>query len=411
MTAQAELDLVLAALDARRELTDWTVEIVTTRAAWRGRGLAEADGEFLERAITATVHRDLPSGRGTATVRLDPDRSLDAALTRASARAAAAVGPAWRAPPPAAPARVELLDPTLDPGAPAAALAALSAALDDAVGTRAVYDATLAVELVEHELYSQRGQRARWLASALRVEAGFDDDRPRRVTGAARRQGELALAEAVARTEPPPSPHRLAAGTYPVILSAAAILDGDRGLLEAFVAQADPQLERQGLARYRPGRPVTDGATVTIHSDGALPFGWHSAPLGPTGEPVRRFPLVVDGVAGDLALDTRAAALLGRTANGGARGLVVEPGPDELDDPDALVIDRFDWLELDRITGWFRAGFGVARRGGAGASLGAGVLRGDAVALLARARRSRATYASPSYRGPAAWHLGPVAFD
>lgn len=151
----------------------------------------------------------------------------------------------------------------------------------------------------------------------------------------------------------------------------------------------------------RAGQPIAADANLTVHSDGTLPFGWHSAPLGPAGEPIRRFPLVVDGVAAELGLDRRAAALRGRLPNGGVRGLVIPPGTDDEATlrADAVVLDALDWLEVEPTTGWFRAGVGGA------------TLRGDAIDLLGRARTSATVWSTPTYRGPALWHLGPVAVD
>lgn len=411
MSVANDRDRLLAALARRRELTDWTVQVAVTRAAWRRlTGDQHSEGDSAAAELTAIVHRDLPAGRGTAVVRVDPSTPIAAALEAASARAAAALGPPWHASPPAAPARVELADPAIDPTAPSGALATLAGALDAARGDRPLFAADLTVATTDHELHTQRGQRAAWRSTAATATVTLTPDAAP-VTTRARRLDELDLTGALA--DPTSAAVALAPGTYPVALTARALLHGDRGLLEALVAQADPQLERQGLARYRAGQPLAAGADLTVHSDGTLPFGWHSAPLGPAGEPIRRFPLVVDGLAAELGLDRRAAALGGRLPNGGVRGLIVAPGLEgDLVDAQTLVIERLAWLEVDRPTGWFRAGFARAHRAGDPAqAVGPGVLRGDAIALLGRARRSAAEVATPSYRGPALWHLGAVAVD
>ena len=67
--------------------------------------------------------------------------------------------------------------------------------------------------------------------------------------------------------------------------------------------------------------------------------------------------------------------------------------------PGTVVIDALTWLEVEPTTGWFRAGFA------------GGTLRGDAIELLGRARTSVSVIATPTYRGPALWHLGAVAVD
>ena len=428
MTVAADRAGLIAALRSRRDLADWTVRVVTSQVAWRTVG-DDAEGSYVGTTVGAEVHRDAATGRGSATLELGGDEAPRVAVTRAIARADAALGPGWTTPAPAAPATVELADPAITPNRPAAAidavLAALTAAATAAGATVVSAEVRIAVDDVE--LITRRGQRAQWRESRITVDAQVRsfgrDGAPEAgtvilapIAVRARRLDDLELRDAIVTalaigiTPAPTAPQ-------PVTLTAAALTFGDHGLLGAFAAQADPRLERQGLVRYRPGQPIVDGATLTLTSDGTLPFGWLSAPLGDRAEAVRRFPLVTRGVASGLGLDEREAALRDQLPNGGVRGLVVPPGTDDdatLTAPGTLVVTRLAWLELDRTAGWFRAGFDRATVSTATSGprpVGPGTLRGDAIALLARARTSARVVATPTYRGPALWHLGVVLVD
>jgi predicted Zn-dependent protease len=215
----------------------------------------------------------------------------------------------------------------------------------------------------------------------------------------------------------------IAPGRYAVLARASAFLHQDNGLLAALVGQTDPRLERHGLVRYRLGQPIAPGATsidnpLTVSSDGAMPFGLHSAPLSDQTEPVRRFELIAHGVARGLALTARESALRGAEPNGGVRGLVVATGDIAADDlmridSPTLVVERFDWLDVAAVTGHFSAAIGLAQliEGDRRTDLTGGILRGDAIAALALGRRSQETHATSEYRGPALWALGQLSVD
>ena len=396
MTVAAVLAAVLGALRARRDLADWSLRVVTTQRAWRRLGDLAGRGTATGATLTVTLHRDAPAGRGTASFTVAAGAAARTLLALAVARAEAALGPSWASPAPAAPARVDTSDPDVaaDPvGAADALFAALPAG--------ELADADVTAEVADVELVTRRAQRAAWRETAVTARATLRAPTAATIDARARRAADLDLAGALARARATPTAAPLPPGRYPVVLTAAALLHGDRGLLAAFVAQADPRLERQGLVRYRPGQPIGAGATLTLTSDGTLPFGWYSAPLGVHGEAVRRFPLVNRGVAVGLGFDDREAALRGELPNGGVRGLVIPPGTDDEATlrADAVVLDALDWLEVEPTTGWFRAGVGGA------------TLRGDAIDLLGRARTSATVWSTPTYRGPALWHLGPVAVD
>ncbi len=422
------LESLVRALTEERRLADWSARGVYARAAWLARGTEIASGARTAIELSARVHRDTPAGRGSATFMLGVTDSADDALDAALMRASAAVGPAWRSPPPAAPARVSLADPALDP----AQLAQVPIAIADQVAAAAraagaeLLDIVVEVEVEAIAIVTRQGLDARWPATRYVVDARLRrDGAVARVRRTARRRDELGLGVAVAdavdaalrRARALATP----AGRIPVVVRSAALLHGGRGLFEALVTQANPAFERQGLVRYRPGQRIAAAATgaepLTVTSDGTLPFGLRSAPLDERGAAVRRFELVSRGVARSLALDGREAALRGESPNGGVRGLVVEAGTEGeaalLASGPLLVVEAWDWLELAPVTGHFRASIALGHLVDRGArhDVTGGVVRGDALTALALAHRSREMVTTPEYQGPATWHLGEMTVD
>lgn len=434
------LETLVRALSAERLLTDWSARGVATHAVSFGRrdrtlprGGPLSLGERDTLALDATVHRDAPAGRGSARFVLGSNDDVIDVLDAALAHAGAATGRAWRSPLPAAPARVSLLDPEIDParnpGPNLVALAAFELSLQAVKGAGAagaeILDIDGEVERSATAIITRRGLDARWLATMYRLELEVRrGDVVARVQAQARRREDLApgilIADALDAAARRARALATPAGRFPVVMRAPALLHGGRGLLEAIVAQADPALERQGLVRYRAGRPIAPGAAASSHpldvaSDGTLDFGLRSAPLDERGDAVRRFTLVSGGIARDLALDAREAGLRNASPNGGARGLVVPPGTEPeaalLDGGPLLLVESLAWLELAPITGRFRAQIGLAQLVDRGQrhDVTGGILRGDALAALALSRRSTAVVATPEYRGPATWDLGELS--
>lgn len=414
MTADDDQARLVRALGRHADIEDWTVRLTSTRSAWRAWGDRDQRGAAERTHLAGELHRDQPKGRGSATFALAADGDAQRVIDDAMVRADDATGPVWRTPSPAAPAKVELADPAIDPSALAAQVDALAAAVDAAAGGATIVRALVEIAVDELALSTRRGRRAGWRATRVELSVevrhagatGQLERRARRLVDLDLAGGFAAARIAASRASAAPAPP----GVYEVVLRAAALLHGGTGLLDAVIAQADPDLDRQGLVRYHVGKPIADGATLSLDSDGTLPFGWWSAPLGDAGEPVRRFPIVTDGVATGLGLDAREAALRGAQPNGGVRGLVVPPGTtDDLIAPTTLVVDELAWLEVEPTTGWFRAAIAGGTIGIT--PVGGGILRGDALALVARARRSRAVIATPRFRGPALWHLGALAVE
>lgn len=403
----------LARALARANVTEWTiVERAQELGVYDdGRGLRR--NEQRTRA-TVVAHQDQPSGRGS--VRLDIAAHDDARqlVAHALRLATAAIGPAWKSPPPAAPAKVELYDRTLEKQelveAAASALRPLRLPQGHTLSSR--------IEVLREKVsvQSRAGLDATWTASEVRAElviiAGAHS---LALTRHARRLADLALDSAIAdaakdlerlANAAPPTP-----GPCALVLSTDAMLHGERGgVWSIFAAQADGVLEHQGLTRYRLGAPITTAAPsapepLSIASDGALPFAIASAPVSDEGDAVRRFAIVERGVAAGLGLSAREAASRRRDPNGGVKNLVVVPGTwnGALPPTRTVEIRRLRALAIDTYTGdaTLEIALGIEHDRGVQKPFAGGTIRLDLVAALALARRSASVVSRGSYAGPA----------
>lgn len=192
------------------------------------------------------------------------------------------------------------------------------------------------------------------------------------------------------------------------------------GWLSPIVALADPWIERQGLLRYPRGRPIWGAPvsgrpgisfdTLTIYSDGSIPYAVMSQPVGALGEPVRRFALLKRNTLTGQSLSLREAALRRRTPNGGMRNLVITPGTWDaqslLAPSHGPTIEAVSlaWLTVDVHTGDFAAelGLGYLREAGKTAEpVAGGVVRGNIFDLLGSMRLSADRMVTGWYHGPA----------
>jgi predicted Zn-dependent protease len=422
-----DLDALIAVL-RKRKRSDWSVVSRTVRRATvqTGRGLVRFDDET---RIALVVHVDIGRGRGTGEIDVTGDAGDDptAIVEAAETRALALVGPSWETPAPAAPAKVDLVDPQLEPADASAATAVLDRLPSTADGEVTVEHAT--VRLTTGGV-SGRDLAVSWAETRIGVRAVLESSgRTVELAADARRIEDLRLAERIrlalvdadqagAAIAPPP-------GTYAVALHATAHAHGGYGLWGALVVQADAALVRQGLSRYRPGEPIAPRANLVdepldVISDGTLRFGLLSAPCGDRGEPVRRFLVVERGIARGTAYDQREAALARREPNGGIRNLVIPggstPAADLLrplstpDAPSLVEVRRFAWLDLDPRTGFAVASIAAGQLHTATGPrpLSSGTLRFDSVAALAAARRSKELLLEGPISGPAILRLDAI---
>ncbi|WP_428262140.1 metallopeptidase TldD-related protein [Haliangium sp.] len=384
--------------------------------------------------VDVALFRDVGSGRGATHVRITADgRDIGARLTAAIQRAAQAMGPVWGAPPPAAPARVEVADPAIGDD--------LDAALERLLARsrrlrRDLVQWQLAVERWDSQVQTSAGLDSRFASTLVGAEAVpaaapgapvgtcarrlIDLDWTADITAAAARRRDRDRATAVA-------PDRC-----DLVLSGAALVSDitapaapERGLpavdLGAFgwfaplLAQADAHRVRLGLTRYRPGQPIHEGPApvgerLTLSSDGTIPYGLRSRPFGDLGAPMRQHTLVADGVAVDLLRDPREAALDHGLLTGGIGNLVMPPGrtpPDALrasTGRPVLELASLAWLDIDPDTGELAAGIDLGYLDGA--PITGPTIRGNLFTWLARMSCSAQLAQRGWYRGPEA-----VRFD
>lgn len=446
---------------ARRGLGAWSVVERVQDLAFAADHPARQRRDHRTR-LTLIVHQDVPRGRGTARLDIDPfDGAASELVDRAIAIALAAVGPAWTSAPPAAPARVTLVDPALvERELGAVALGTLARLRrPDRVTVSA------AVEVLREKLtvISGTGLRTTWLATDLRGDALLaTSDHSLTVSRHARRLVDFDLDAAIADAAadlallpdagPPipgrcalwlgpeallPSPDRFrgddgglslglggdAAATAPTaptgtISDAAADRPAvpaahHHGLWTLFAQQADSAVERRGLTPYRLGAEIARGASqlpepLSITSNGALDFATLSAPVTDDAVAIRSFPLLERGVAVGLGLSPREAALRATDPNGGVRNLDVAPGtwsPAPSPTTRTIELRRLHAVTLDAYTGDASLDIALAldhRPGRPATPFTGGTLRLDLLAALARARRSPQLLRRGAYHGPAA---------
>lgn len=398
-----------------RDVSEWIV-------VERGQEVAIADeARPLRRRdrrtrFTVIVHLDVPRGRGTAKLEIaslhgDAIDLVDQALDLAGA----AVGPSWQSTPPAAPAKVALLDAKLETADLADVASKLLATLERPAGAAVTSSIEVMREFVT--VHASSGFHTGWNASSLRGAALIVvGGRSLEVTREARRIGDLALSEGLAdaardlgllATATAPTPGRCAI----VLRSDALLHGGGLGAWSVFADHASAEIERQGLTRYRLRSPIAPGVDqiaepLTITSDGALDFATRSAPVGDEGDAVRRFPLIERGISVGLGMSMREAARRRTDPNGGVRNLVVGVGTWDGPLPGRRTIEvrRLRSLSIDPYTGdaSLEIALGIERDGATERVITGGTLRLDLVGSLARARRSATLLQRGPYTGPEA---------
>jgi len=437
---------------ARRSLAAWSVAEHVQDVALSDELHTLRRRERRTRLIVS-LHQDVPRGRGSARLDLDAfDGSADDLIDQLATLALTSIGPAWPSAPPAAPARVALVDNELIKRELDAVARAILVRLRRPAGLAVTASAEALREKVT--VIASSGFRTSWVATALRVDAtlaiesaasaadlaGPPGPRPTppdttatattapiatpggapslAISRVARRLDDLELDDALAGAAADLR-HLAAAGPAPagpcaLWLGPDALLHGDElGLWAVFAHQADSAVERQGLTRYRWRSAIAPGATelaepLSILSDGALDFAALSAPVTDDAVAIRRFPLIDRGVAVGLGLSPREAALRSSDPNGGVRNLIVAPGSWSAG-PSAtrrtIELRRLRALTIDPYTGdaTLDIALGLEHRPDRGepTPFTGGSIRLDLVSALAGARRSSQPLRRAAYHGPA----------
>jgi len=403
---------IVHALNDRKAIADW---VVVERVVERAVVTATSRRREQTTRWAITIHVDVPEGRGSARVELGPsDAEAGDIVDQTVALASTAIGETWSTVPQAAPAKVAVVDPAL----------AKVDLVDHAVAiVRAIHAPATptAVEIARanHQVESHSGLRTSWTSSSVRATVIVaTGDRSLEVSREARRlvdlDLDLAIATAAADLALYATATKPAAGKCTLVIGPDALLHGGGyGMWSVFASQADAVLERQGLARYRIGKPVATGADsvkepLSIASDGSRAFGMRSAPIGDGGDAVRRFAIVEGGLCVGLGLSPREAALRGGDPNGDIRNLDVGRGTWQGERPFGRVVEirRLRSLAIDHYSG--DASLEIALGLDGDKPFSGGTIRIDLIAALASARRSQSSLERGPYRGPASVMIADV---
>lgn len=460
---------VLGHAASRHDFVAMERQTESVHLAHLGAGQRDADAAVDQRRTRSRVTdvlicRDVRGGSGSTRLRFSGSPAgLVKLIEDTVRRAAHSLEPAWALPLPAAPARVAVADPALEGDLMNAAdklrvrIMDLIAHKESALSGAARDARHVHVHIERHRVAvaTSRGFAHEWPETMVAVDLALSPESARPglaqpVRLQARRMADLDLEAAlgrgarhlVDRERARPAPR----GPYDLVITDDALtphsVSDMSGLFEhhraaaygwfgALVAQADPLLAREGLARYQPGQSIhahghahghghgerePAGDALTLTSDGTIPFGLRSQPVGDLGEAVRRFVLVDRGKAAGLALDLREAALRKVMPNGGVRNLVVAPGSTpmaQIAEPatrDLIQAVELDWMSVDTLSGAFVAalGLGYLMRGREVLPVSGGQFRGNLFELLASARLSAETVVSGWYLGPRAIRFSGV---
>ena len=310
---------------ARRSIGAWSVvERVQDIASAADAPISRQRRDHRTR-LTLIVHQDIPrGGRGSARLDVDPlDASAADLIDNAIALALSAVGPAWTSSPPAAPAKVDLVDPELVERE----LGAVAPGTLTRLRRPEPFTLTATTTALREKVtvIASSGFHATWLATALRGDALLasashslpisrharrgdafdldaaiadaatdlrllDDARPADPgpcslwlasdailpDPACFRTGALAAADGPGTSLDNLSAPNLAGGNLAGFTTLASAPIGglaadpsssliargsDHGLFAIFAHQADAAVERQGLSRYRLHAEIARGAS------------------------------------------------------------------------------------------------------------------------------------------------------
>ncbi len=304
-----------------------------------------AEGVFHK--LHAQLFIDRKRGRGSAAFLPGASSPLARQIHEASTRAYEALGPAWRLPQPAAPARVLAHDPSESRGVKALARALLDRFHDALPKTVQPLAANVRVRQAKHRTILSCGFDNRYLSTNIWLEATIQSagGSPVPLRLRARRFADItqSLGDAIERAKQ----HSLGdvkatplpAGEVDLVLVHSAYLprsSNDFGIWTPLVQQAQASRVRAGISTHTPGQPLFEkamsGDALSIRSEGTKPYALRCAPFSTDGQAVRNFSLAKAGMATGVAIGHRDAALGLGTANGGVRRLVVEGGSQSIEE-------------------------------------------------------------------------------
>lgn len=392
-----------------------------------GDDTGNAQMEKVGETLQAHIFTDTRRGRGSSRVQIDELRSLSVQIRDGTARALAAIGPAWQLRPPSAPARVVVSDPAWQHEA----RDIVDETMQDftanlPAGMRAL-QTELAFARTDESTIVSNGFENRYRHTLLSLFAIVQAEGGRAMPMQlhARRQSELQWTEFFARAEKLSrnfsSAGALLGQSCDLVLRSESYVSrapDDLGLWAPLAEQCSAKRFREGTARYGLGQSITQspprGDALSMSSEGSAEFGLQSAPFGPEGESVRRFAIVEAGVSAGLSIDHREASLRGSEANGGVRNVHIGPGTQSLleilrpGQRPVLVVDRLESIASDergRMVLHIDCATLHEENGDSGVqerrSLG-GVISGDLYQWLKEAYYSREMHSAHGSRSPKA---------
>ena len=303
----------------------------------RGSGRSEA----LLHTLEAQLFVDRQRGRGRASLAPVAGRPLTSQIQEASTRAFEALGPGWKLPPAAAPARVPVHDAS-EGRTPRDIARAVLDEFRKALGTvMRPLEANARVSHGKHRTILSNGFDNQYLSTDIALDAVVQSDGgvavPLRLRSRRLANLDLALQEAVERARQRSLQDAKAkpveARLVDLVLVHSAYLPNaadDFGIWTPLVQQAEAGRVRAGISTHNPGQPLLEspsqGDPLELRSEGTEPYAMRCAPFSFDGQATRNFSLAANGLATGVAISHRDAALGAGTANGGVRRLVIAGG-------------------------------------------------------------------------------------
>jgi predicted Zn-dependent protease len=419
------LDSFLASLRRRSDVIGWTVRqdrIQGSQLFYSG-GRTEAERQVREErfrlsVVCPTSGPDGSKGCGTGEATLLPNEPIPPAIERAIEMARHVHNPLHGLPAPAPLPDVLLEEPDLIQR-PAERLREAHAQLTSLAGKHPNLRLTAAEwhsEATESRLVNSRGQEGSQRGTTFGLEwvlvTGEGDER---VEGfherSRRRSADVPLEEEFETLVQRTLDRRKAASAPewegPVVVRDATLASFVGGGPLRFLGTASNHYAKR--SRWEIGQRVVpdgaDGEPLTVWANRVLPFGTYSCRFDSEGIPGQRLLLIQDNVLRAFSASQRYAEYLDLPPTGDFGNIELPAGPSpaaQLLSPPYLEVADFSWFNPDPVTGDFateiRLGYQV--EDGSRKPFRGGLLIGNLLAALGRARWSRETGFFGEYQGP-----------
>ena len=416
---------ILRALEARADLTAWTVRQLRTRGAqiYAVPRTVEAQRAVANERYVIDVLRTTPGpdgapsvGTGNATIL--PGGDITSAVEAAALMAGQSHNPPHTIPGPAKVPGVPLADPALQAD-PASTAEELMIRLHAAAAAHPKSRLTSAECFAEEEtttIRNSRGVDAEQTATKIDLEwvlqAKTDGSEVESFTELTRRRAADFDLEAEVRLQAEHVSDLLSA-IPPPDFEGPVVLRGEtlRVFFEAGVLQtlASASSKYRKYSEWEVGKPVFKGEApgdpLTVWATRSLPYGTHSNRFDEEGLPAQRLELIRRGALRHFAASQRYSDYLHLPATGAFGNIEIPAGKTParslLEEPYVEIV-TFSWFDPDPITGDFaseiRQGY-VVEKGKRQAFKG-GLLVGNYLEALANVRWSAEAGFYGSYAGP-----------